>query len=203
MPNRFALAPRILSAACLLAACAAAQAAPADAAARERYQQDRQTCMTGNPVQGRETCLKEAGAALQAARSGQLTSQETAASGYERNALQRCEVFKTPVDRDACMARVRSGTQDGSVAGGGILMEATTQVPVPPQPGAGGMPAPRGDGAMAPQGGMQPQTMPAPNGRPHPHGKPHPHPMPGAPMAPPAPMPQPMTQPAPQPMPQR
>ncbi len=182
MPNRFALAPRILSAACLLAACAAAQAAPADAAgARERYQQDRQACMTGNPVQGRETCLKEAGAALQAARSGQLDSQDTAANGYANNALQRCEVFKTPVDRDACVARVRSGTQDGSVAGGGILMEATTQVPVPPQPGAGAMPAPRG----GPAGAMPPQ------GRPHPHGKPHPHPMPGAPKAPPpAPMPQ-------------
>ncbi|ABM31046.1 hypothetical protein QRO11_20845 [Paracidovorax citrulli] len=194
MPNRFAIAPRILSAACLIAACAAAQAAPGDAAsARERYQQDRQACMSGNTGQSRETCLKEAGAALQAARSGQLGAQD-ATDGYSRNALQRCEVFKNPVDREACAARVRSGTQDGSVAGGGILREATIQVPAAPQSGAAAMPAPQGDatGAMAPQG------------RPHPHGKPHAHPMPGAPKAPPpAPMPQPMTQPAPQPMPQR
>lgn len=187
MPNRFAIAPRILSAACLIAACAAAQAAPADAAgARERYQQDRQACMSGATAQSRDTCLKEASAALQAARSGQLDSQDAAANGYSRNALQRCEVFKTPVDRDACVARVRSGTQDGSVAGGGILMEATTQVPATPQPGAGAMPPPPAGAAGA---------MPPP-GRPHPHGKPHPHPMP-------APMPQPMTQPAPQPMPQQ
>ena len=42
MPNRFALAPRILSAACLLAACAAAQAAPADAAVFTRTVSDLQ-----------------------------------------------------------------------------------------------------------------------------------------------------------------
>ncbi|MDA8457331.1 hypothetical protein M4R22_21435 [Acidovorax sp. GBBC 3334] len=134
MTNRFALAPRILSAACLLAACAAVQAAP-DASARDRYQQDRQACMSGDTAQSRETCLREAGAALQASRTGQLAGQD-ATDGYARNAAQRCEVFKTDEDRRACIGRVQSGTSEGSVAGGGVLREGTMQVQVPP-PGAG------------------------------------------------------------------
>ncbi|WCM93602.1 hypothetical protein M5C99_02375 [Acidovorax sp. NCPPB 2350] len=132
MTNRFTSAPRLLSAACLIAACAAAQAAPDGSAARERYQQDHQACLQGDTAQSRETCLREAGAALQAARAGQLAEQGAAnADAYARNGVQRCDVFKEEQDRKACVARVNSGMTEGSVGGGGVLREAVTQVQLP------------------------------------------------------------------------
>lgn len=48
---------------------------------------------------------------------------------YQRNALARCEVFKTPEDRHACMERVRQ-PGSGSVEGGGILREYTQEIRV-------------------------------------------------------------------------
>ena len=79
----------------------AAQAAP-DGTARERYLQDRQACMSGNTWQARDTCLREAGAALQAARRGNLTSSE--AERLDNNALQRCSraTRATPPAWPAC-----------------------------------------------------------------------------------------------------
>jgi len=107
----------------------AAQAAP-DGTARERYLQDRQACMSGNTWQARDTCLREAGAALQAARRGNLTSSE--AERLDNNALQRCEVFKSDESHAACVARVRDAGS-GSVPEGGLLRESTitTITPVP------------------------------------------------------------------------
>lgn len=100
----------------------AAQAAP-DSAARERYQQDRQACLSGNTWQARDTCLREAGAALQAARRGNLTGAEE--GRLTDNALQRCEVFKSTEDHAACVARVQGGGS-GSVPEGGLLRESVT-----------------------------------------------------------------------------
>jgi hypothetical protein len=104
--------------------CAAAQAAP-DSNARSRYSEERAACASV-PAESRAACVREAGAAQQAARAGQLTSESGA---YERNAMARCEVFKTPGDRSDCEARIRSGsTVSGSVEGGGVLREAETLV---------------------------------------------------------------------------
>lgn len=57
---------------------------------------------------------------------------------YQRNALQRCEVFKTDEDRRACVERVRQPQISGSVEGGGVIREYTQTVQIPassaPQP---------------------------------------------------------------------
>jgi len=70
--------------------------------------------------------LREIGAAAQAARTGDLTSP--GGNTYERNAMARCEVFKTQQDRSDCQARLQGSPVSGSVEGGGVLREATTPV---------------------------------------------------------------------------
>lgn len=112
--------------AALLLCGAAAQAAGTHKAPRNHYQQDRASC-SHVPEASRSACVREAGAAAQAARNGQLTSPGE--STYERNAMARCEVFKTPQDRSDCQARLRGSPVSGSVEGGGLLREATTMVP--------------------------------------------------------------------------
>ncbi len=106
----------------------AAQAAPgASDAAQQRYALDRQACLSGQSQESRDVCLREAGAALQAARANQLTSED--ANTYERNAVQRCSVFKTSEDRSECMGRMTGkGAVSGSVEGGGLLREIVTPV---------------------------------------------------------------------------
>lgn len=118
LPRLMALAPTAL-----LLCAAAAQAAPGT---RSHYQEDRAACASV-PADSRAACIREAGAAAQAARTGELTSRD--ASTYAANALARCQVFKTPQDQSDCEARLRSSaTLSGSVEGGGVLREATTPV---------------------------------------------------------------------------
>lgn len=108
--------------------CGAAQAAGNNAnQTRSHYQQERAACAQVSEA-SRAACIREAGAAAQAARNGQLTSPGD--STYERNATARCEVFKNEQDRSDCQKRVRSNPVSGSVEGGGVLREATTIVPV-------------------------------------------------------------------------
>jgi hypothetical protein len=96
------------------------------AEAQTRYEQDRAACISGQSNQDRATCLKEAGAALQAAKRGQLTDGQSA---YERNQLLRCDRLEAG-DRDDCLRRMRGeGTVSGSVEGGGIYRELRTTVP--------------------------------------------------------------------------
>lgn len=65
---------------------------------------------------------REAAAAAQAAQAGELTSLD--AAGYQRNALARCEVFRTEEDRQDCRDRLGAKAQvQGSVEGGGLLRE--------------------------------------------------------------------------------
>ena len=72
---------------------------------------------------------REAAAARAEAQRGRLDNGQ-GANQYERNAFARCEVFKTDIDRQACVGRVKSGAASGSVQDGGILREGTIQVPV-------------------------------------------------------------------------
>ncbi|MGH8819686.1 MAG: hypothetical protein ACREWJ_00130 [Rhodoferax sp.] len=101
-----------------------ALAAGNHSAAQAQYLQDRAACLSGQSNEGVKTCLKEAGAALQAARSGQLTSDSPAV--YQHNALLRCNE-QPPQDRADCVARMQNPAQ-GSVDAGGLLMEAQTPV---------------------------------------------------------------------------
>jgi hypothetical protein len=93
--------------------------APSDIA-QSQYQKERARCLDGTSNQDRDTCLKEAGAALAEARRGTLGTDE---GNYERNARERC----TPLpdeERSSCLARMRGeGTTSGSVQGGGVIRE--------------------------------------------------------------------------------
>ena len=108
----------------LWGASALAAGSHASSSAQAQYLQDRAACNAGQSTEDRATCLKEAGAALQAARRGALTSASPAE--YQRNALLRCNE-QPPADRADCLARMQNPAQ-GSVAGGGLLMEAETPV---------------------------------------------------------------------------
>ena len=108
-------------------ASAATGTAAASSSAEAQYRQDRANCLAGKTNQDQKTCLKEAGAALQAAREHDLASG--AAGQLAANARKRCEPL-TGDDRKACFARAEGlGTTTGSVAGGGELHEMVTVVP--------------------------------------------------------------------------
>ena len=112
--------PALMGAAMLLCSSAAFAASQAPSA----LQQERAACAR-LPEESRSACEREAGAAAQAARSGELSSMD--ASTYERNALARCDAFQAPQDKAECQARMGSrATVGGSVEGGGLLRELTT-----------------------------------------------------------------------------
>ncbi|MEO6972526.1 MAG: hypothetical protein ABI135_03775 [Rhodoferax sp.] len=92
--------------------------------AQAQYQRDRAACSAGQTNEDRATCLKEAGAALQASRTGQLMSESP--QDYQRNALRRCDE-QPPQDRQDCVARMQSPAQ-GSVGAGGLLRDVQTPV---------------------------------------------------------------------------
>lgn len=91
-------------------------------AAQQLYQQEMSTCKTAPPA-SQAACRREAGAALAAAKRGALDDGPAA---YERNAHERCMSLPAP-ERYECVARMRTPAT-GSVAGGGVLREATTPV---------------------------------------------------------------------------
>jgi hypothetical protein len=108
-----------------MGAVSATAAAPSPAEAR--YQQDRANCLAGKTNQDQKTCLKEAGAALQAARKHDLKSGS--AAQLADNERKRCEPL-TGDDRKACLARADGmGTTTGSVGAGGELHELVTVTP--------------------------------------------------------------------------
>lgn len=113
--------------AALTMACAATMAqTPSQASsggdARSRYEQERQKCMTHNTQDSLATCLREAGAARDAASKGQLSNPGPAANA---NARQRCAAFQNADEQAECVRRLDS-TSSGSVSGGGVLRESTT-----------------------------------------------------------------------------
>lgn len=113
-----------------LATAAFAFAGVASAAQPARggmYQQELAVC--GHNQQDRAACIREAGAARQAAANGQLTN----APDYMQNAMARCQ-RQEPSDRAACEARVKGTgrTQaEGSVMGGGVIYETVTPISMP------------------------------------------------------------------------
>ncbi len=105
--------------------------AAAPTAAETRYRQDRANCLAGKTVQDQKTCLKEAGAALQASRRHDLKSGDPAQ--LAANERKRCEPLSGD-DRKACLARAAGmdTSVSGSVAAGGQLKETVTVVPGTP-----------------------------------------------------------------------
>ena len=110
-------------AAALAATVMAATAGPLLAQVPGTYQAERERCLAGQSGQARDTCLKEAGAAQDEARRGQLGAG--GAQDLERNATQRCEA-QPPADRAACVQRIVGGASEGSVGGGGLIRQTET-----------------------------------------------------------------------------
>jgi len=91
--------------------------------AQSSYQQDRAACISGASNQDRATCLREAGAALQEAKSGNL---EGSSDDSEQNRFRRCDPLP-PGDREDCVRRMNGeGTVSGTAEGGGIYRELVT-----------------------------------------------------------------------------
>jgi hypothetical protein len=89
-----------------------------------RYDQERAKCLSGQSNQDRATCLREAGAARDAARQGELNDN---GAKYKQNAKERCDALTGDEAKD-CLARMKGkGTVSGSVEGGGILRETVTR----------------------------------------------------------------------------
>jgi hypothetical protein len=113
------------------ASAISADAAAAPTPAETRYQQDRANCLAGKTAESQKTCLKEAGAALQASREHQLKTP--GAAQLAANERKRCEPLRGD-DKTACLKRAdgMDTTTSGSVAAGGELKETTTVVPGTP-----------------------------------------------------------------------
>ena len=135
---KFSKTPELLAVAVTVAAVfstfsvgaisADATPAPADA----RYQQDRANCMAGKTAENQATCLKEAGAALQASRQHDL--KKVPPDQLAANERKRCEPLSGD-DKKACLARAdgKDTTVSGSVAAGGDLKKTVTVVPGTPE----------------------------------------------------------------------
>lgn len=92
--------------------------------AQQRYEQERKACLDGTSNQDRATCLREAGAALDESKKGNLRADPA----LEANRLARCDNLPA-ADKADCIQRMQQGTTSGSAQQGGILREATTTVP--------------------------------------------------------------------------
>jgi hypothetical protein len=104
------------------------------ASAKARYEQERARCLSGQSGQDQKTCLREAGAALQENRHGNLDDHD---ARYTRNALERCKPLPTDEAKDCRDRILGQGTVSGSVKGGGLYREkVTTEVKVLPPPPA-------------------------------------------------------------------
>jgi hypothetical protein len=121
--------------------CVAANAADVSKKSdiESNYQRERASCLNGTSNQDRATCLKEAGAAREEARRGQLTDNKTA---EQQNAVARCNVLPE-ADRIDCVRRVQGdGSTSGSVRAGGVFRETITTVPATPDAAPEPAPAP-------------------------------------------------------------
>jgi hypothetical protein len=130
-PEMLAVVATVAAVFCTFSVGAISANAAVPSPAEQRYQQDRANCMAGKTAENRKTCLKEAGAALQAARKHELstpTPEQVAA-----NERKRCAALSGD-DRKDCLKRAAGvdTTVSGSVAEGGDLKETVTVVPGTP-----------------------------------------------------------------------
>ena len=127
MNANFLHASAVALALCAFGAAAADARKPAEAGqgsrtnAQATYQADRAACLSGSSAQDRQTCLREAGAALAESRKGGLDDH---GANYDQNRLARCDSQPIPEDRAMCIRMMNGeGTASGSVDGGGIYRE--------------------------------------------------------------------------------
>lgn len=107
--------------------------------AQDQYRKERADCLAGRSSQDRQTCLKEAGAALAEARRGGLG--ESSPQRLADNARLRCRQQRAE-DRPACERMAAGlGQHKGSIAEGAIIKEIVTPVRVPANAGPASAPA--------------------------------------------------------------
>lgn len=125
------LAAALLGASGLALFASAAQAADSAgrASSQSKYEQDVANCNSGKTGQESAACLREAGAARDAANRQTLGTASD--DELQRNALARCNALPE-ASRPDCLAKMTSSDTvvTGSVQGGGVLREKTIQVPV-------------------------------------------------------------------------
>lgn len=111
----------------MLAVSSAFAATPTadDKAEQARYEKERAVCLNGKSNQDQATCLKEAGAAREEAKRGQLNDGQ---ARYRKNQLERCDTLPN-ADREECRARIKHGEVSGTPEAGGVLRELRTTVP--------------------------------------------------------------------------
>lgn len=121
----------LVATAAILGLASEPASAQAPSTGRDSYEAERALCISGLTHQEREDCLREAAAARQAARRGDLLDPGDEAE-YQRNAFRRCERLPEQFRAD-CIARIRGeGTiTEGSVEGGGIYRERRELIPMP------------------------------------------------------------------------
>lgn len=129
--------------------------------AQQRYKADVERCRSGQTSQDQQTCLREAGAALQEARRNGLVR---GTPSFEQNQRARCDSL-TGTQRDDCVRLMSdsNATIHGSIEGGGVIRETTITIP---GDSTTQMPA---TGGLAPAGSAQPPAStpsyaPAPTG---------------------------------------
>ena len=109
----------------VFASCAFAADKPRAAQPGAGAQEDRAYC-DARPDEDRRACLREAGAALQGSRRGELDDH---GANFEQNRLARCSYLKGD-DKQDCERRMHGeGMVSGSVESGGIYRELHTTVP--------------------------------------------------------------------------
>lgn len=149
-PTRMML---VIAAAGLLPLAAQAQAqAPSMSDMQARYKEDIQRCESLTDPESKQTCRREAGAALQEARNHRLMRGNADTSA---NASARCQRLPT-AQRADCerLMSDSSAVEHGSVSGGGVLRELTITVPADTSAPAGGYGTPQaapGDPYHTPQ----------------------------------------------------
>ena len=130
-PELFAVAVTVAAVFSTFSVGAISANAPVPTAAEQRYTQDRADCLAGKTAESQKTCLKEAGAALQASRAHDLKTASSAQMAA--NERKRCEALSGD-DKTDCLKRAANvdTTVSGSVAGGGELKETVTVIPGTP-----------------------------------------------------------------------
>ncbi|MBC7202871.1 MAG: hypothetical protein H5U29_04995 [Pusillimonas sp.] len=94
----------------------------------QRYQQELRQCEQLSATVDMQACKREAGAALHAARRGNLQNHN--GMNYDQNRTERCAALPEN-RRDECMMQMSGHNTRtmGSVNEGGILRETTITVP--------------------------------------------------------------------------
>jgi hypothetical protein len=126
-----ALAGALASPALLAQEPTAASVATPPMSAQAKYQKDRANCNAGRTDEDRATCLREAGAALEARQRHELDNKGSTLA----NAADRCNALPDK-DKADCVARIvgpltpnQRVITSGSVAGGGDVKETVTTTP--------------------------------------------------------------------------